>query len=78
LLAQSSAKARPAKAAPTAPLKEATTVETIKNSSYLAVAPKKPVVYTAVAPKGPIPTGNSSLNPQPIPPGHGPVDPVAK
>ena len=76
LFAQTSAQARPAKASPPAPLQKATVVGTVSSASNYAVVPKKPVVYTAVAPHVPIPTGNGSLNPQPIPPGHGANDPV--
>jgi hypothetical protein len=92
VLAQPPINKHPAKAKPTAPLQQSTVVATFTNSSALAVAPKKPVVVTAVAPKGPIPSdkhaiifvggktqssGDSALNPQPIPPGHiAPGDPV--
>jgi hypothetical protein len=76
VLAQVPVKPHPTKAAPISPLRESIVVTTFTISSPVAVVPKKPVVFTAVAPKGPIPSGNSALNPQPIPPGHGPADPV--
>jgi hypothetical protein len=76
VLAQVPVKPHPAKAAPISPLRESTVVTTFTNSSPVAVVPKRPVVFTAVVPKGPIPSGHSALNPQPIPPGHDPGDPV--
>jgi hypothetical protein len=92
LLAQSSAKARPAKAPPTAPLTKTVATETIRNPHIVSALPKKPPVITAVAPKPLLPGtqrriifvggkpqsgGNAALNPQPIPPGHGgPGDPI--
>jgi hypothetical protein len=91
-MAQSSAKARPAKAPPTAPLTKTVATETIANPHMVAALPKKPPVVTAVAPKPllsgtqrriifvggkPQSGGHAALNPQPIPPGHGgPGDPI--
>ena len=54
---------RPAKAAPT---KTPVAVSIVTPGATTHVVPKKPPTYTAVNPH---PTGQSQLNPQPIPPG---------
>ncbi len=60
---------RPAKAAPT----KTPVAVAILTPGATHVVPKKPPTYTAVNPN---PTGQSQLNPQPIPPGKPvPVDP---
>jgi len=65
----------PAKAAPTAPLKRSSIVDTLIGKPTASVLAHKPPVVTAVERK-PRTGSNSELNPQPIPPGHGgPVDP---
>jgi hypothetical protein len=92
VIAQVPIKPHPQKAAPTAPLARAVTNATVPISTVTPVLKKKPPVYTAVVPKPLVPggtphriifaggktmsNGDSALNPQPIPPGRPPVDPV--
>ena len=91
-IAQVPVKSHPEKAAPTAPLTKAVTNATLPVSTVTPALLKKPPVVTAVAPKPLVPggtqrriifvggkekiSGDSALNPQPIPPGRPPVDPV--
>jgi hypothetical protein len=84
----------PQKAPPAAPPAMAVTHATLPVSSVAPVLKKKPPVFIAVAPKPLVPggtphriifvggkiqsTGDSALNPQPIPPGRPPIDPVVR
>jgi hypothetical protein len=90
-IAQVPERNHPAKAAPTAPLAKAKVNVTLPVSNVQPALPKKPPVLTAVTPNplvtggtqrkiifvgGKTKSGDSSLNPQPIPPGRPPVDPI--
>jgi hypothetical protein len=92
VIAQVPVKPHPEKAPPAAPPARDVTYATLPRSTVTPLLKKKPQVFTAVAPKPLVPggtprriifvggktmsSGDSALNPQPIPPGRPPVDPV--
>jgi hypothetical protein len=94
VIAQIPVKPHPQKAPPTAPPARDVTYATLPVSTVTPVLKKKPPVFTAVTPKPLVPggtphriifvggknqsSGDSALNPQPIPPGRPPIDPVVR
>lgn len=92
VFAQAPVKPHPQKAPPAAPPARDVTYATLPHSAVTPALKKKPPVFTAVAPRPLVPggtqhriifvggkekfSGDSALNPQPIPPGRPPVDPV--
>jgi hypothetical protein len=93
-LAQVPVRPHSEKAPPPAPRARDVTHATLPVSTVTPVLKKKPPVYTAVTPKPLVPggtphriifvggknqsSGDSALNPQPIPPGRPPIDPVVR